>query len=86
MNLYYRLFIDHRVVAFLTACKKEDRKLLIRATKSIAENPFMEPTCWTKDVSERPLAIFLIASRFSVTCQIDHAVCEVKVLEVIAEY
>ena len=76
----YRVFIAADVIASLKACKRQEQLLITRLFDELANDPHRAGDYVERDEIGRPIQV-LIISRQAVFFWADHAVNEVKILD-----
>ena len=76
----YRVFIAADVVAALRTRKGREKRLITRLFEELAQNPFRKGDYVERDDVGRPIQV-LIFGQSAVCFWVDHAVKEVKILD-----
>jgi len=76
----YRVFIAAEVIATLRGRKGRERWLITRLFEELAQDPFRKGDYVEKDEVGRPIQV-LVIGRVAVSFWADHAVKEVKILD-----
>ena len=76
----YRVLIAKDVVASLGNCSRREKLLITRLFDDLADAPYRVGDYVERDENERPIQV-LIAGRFAIWFWSDHAVKEVKILD-----
>jgi len=76
----YHVFIAADVVSNLKACRRQEQLLITRLFDELANNPFRSGDYVERDEIGRPMQV-LIIGRQAVFFWADHAVKEVKIID-----
>ena len=81
MASLYKLYLRREALEFLQALPRKRRLEIWDVLEMLEGSPGTEGDFKEFDDSERPVEV-LIIGRYSIVFWVDHAVCEVKVIEV----
>ena len=76
----YRVFIATDVISILKTCRRQEQLLITRLFEELANNPFRTGDYVERDEIGRPIQVVIIG-RYAVFFWADHAVKEVKVID-----
>ncbi len=77
---YYRVFIAAEVILILKTCRRQEQLLMTRLFDELANDPYRSGDYVERDEIGRPIQV-LIIGRQAVFFWADHAVKEVKVVD-----
>ena len=77
----YEVYLRREVFEFLQQCRREQRNQLLTLFGAIARDPFKHGDFTERDPAGRDIEV-LVFQRYAVSYWTDHAVKEVKIVEI----